>query len=282
MRKIKLHLNYAGYCMAKANHAVKNDVKSEIKFRALFGVIKHPEYGLILFDTGYTRKFYDATNRFPSKIYAMITKVFIEEQDEIKSQLIENGYSPLDVKHVIISHFHGDHIAGLKDFPNATFYCSKIAWEQVKHIPSLLGFSKGILKKLIPTDFETRVKFFEEMNQSFQDETLGRTVNIFDDNSILVFDVPGHARGQIGIKIKTEKNTYLLIADACWDKRAFEKGMLPNPIVKLFFDSWQDYLESVSKISKYHIKNPEDIILPTHCHESCKDYISTKMTFDDL
>jgi glyoxylase-like metal-dependent hydrolase (beta-lactamase superfamily II) len=282
MKKIKLHLNYAGYCTAKASHAVKTDPKTEIKFRALFGVIKHPEFGLILFDTGYTRKFYDVTNRFPNKIYALLTKVYIEEKDEIKSQLIENGYSPLDVKHVIISHFHGDHIAGLTDFPNAKFYCSKIAWEQVKKIPSFWGFRRGILKKLIPSDFETKVQFFEEINHTFQDDILGHTVNIFEDNSILAFNVPGHARGQIGIKIKTEKNTYLLIADTCWDKRAFEKGMLPNPIVKLFFDSWQDYLESITKISKYHKKNPDDIILPTHCHDSCKDFVSSKMTFNDL
>lgn len=138
----KLYLNYAGYCLAKANHAVKGEIQRDIQFKALYGLIEHPVIGWILFDSGYTRRFYDATSNWPNKIYALATKVNVEEQDEIKYQLQKAGISPNEVNHIIISHFHADHIGGLRDFPNAKFYCSRSAWQQVLNISDFLHFQR--------------------------------------------------------------------------------------------------------------------------------------------
>ena len=148
MKKIKLSLNYAGFCFANAKHVIKGDSKKDIKFHALFGLIYHPDKSWILFDTGYTERFYDATNTYPNKIYAHATKVVVTEDCEIKNQLQQIGLSPSDIKHVIISHFHADHIGGLKDFNEATMYCSKVAYNDVLKSNDFFAFSKGLLKIL--------------------------------------------------------------------------------------------------------------------------------------
>jgi len=282
MKPCKLSLNYAGYCTAKASHAVKGDAPTDIRFRALFGLIQHPELGWILFDTGYTRRFYEATRSFPNKIYALMTKVFIEEKHEIKAQLQQAGISPDEVQHIIVSHFHADHIGGLKDFPNAQYYCSRAAWQQVAGISATTAFSKGILKALIPDDFSERVRFVEDIAPQQTDDILGQVHDLFHDDSIQVFHVPGHAAGQIGIKMATGKQTYLLVADACWDKRAYEALALPHPIVKLFFHSWKDYKQSISTLKKYHEAHPDHRILPTHCVASTDAFVSDTLYLDAL
>ena len=48
-----------------------------------------------------------------------ITKVVIEDHQELKNQLQSFGIKTNDINHIIISHFHADHIGGLQDFPNA-------------------------------------------------------------------------------------------------------------------------------------------------------------------
>ncbi len=265
MKLCKLYLNYAGYCMAKASHAVKGDRHVDIQFKALFGLIEHPDLGWILFDTGYTRRFYQATRSFPAKIYAWITRVMIDEKEEISTQLQEAGISPDDVKHVIISHFHADHIGGLKDFTKARFYCSRPAWQQVHDIPDMMAFSRGILKKLIPDDFPDRVNFIEDISGKRADEVFGTVYDLFGDNSVIAFHVPGHAAGQIGIKLQTSRQIYLMVADACWDKRAYRELALPHPLVRLFFHSWKEYRKSVLMLKKYHERYPDHQILPTHC-----------------
>ena len=282
MKEIKLYLNYAGHCFASANHVVKGDEKKIIKFQALFGLLNHPEKGWILFDTGYTTRFYEATKKYPNKIYANATKVIISDSNEIKNQLKSIGLKTSDIKHIIISHFHADHIGGLKDFNHAIMYCTKKSYQQVKRVSNLFAFSKGILKELIPKDIEDRLVFIEACSTRNLDDIFGVSYDLFQDNSVIIYDLPGHAAGQIGVVVKTQKKMYFLVADSCWDKRAYKDGKLPSSIVRLFFDSWKDYKDSLEKVADYHNNNPEVIIVPTHCSSTTDSLVSSKIDMDAL
>ena len=282
MKKVKLFLNYAGYCIAKENDAIRGGRKMKIKFHALWGLIEHPEKGWILYDTGYTQRFYDATKLFPNKIYALITKVVINPEEEIKAQLKNAGIANEDIKHVIITHFHADHIAGLRDFPNATIYASQKAVDQLVKIPRAIAFSKGILKALLPDDVLNRICIIEDKSSIIKDSILGDKYDLFGDNSIQIVSLPGHAAGQIGIILETEKQTYFLIADACWLKTSYIEYVLPNPIVKLFFHSWSDFKVSLKKIHLFHKEYPSICIVPTHCYETTSVLVSNKISLDAL
>lgn len=276
MKTCNLYLSWAGYCTSKASHAVKGDPKTEIKFGALFGLIEHPEKGWILFDTGYTKRFFEATKNYPNKLYAKITKVYLEPEEEASEFIKSFGLSPDDIKHVVISHFHGDHISGLRDYKNATFYCSKPAYKQVKKVSDFFAVTKGILKELLPDDFEQRLKFIEDVSIESEDKHFGKRYNLFGDESLSLVFLPGHAAGQMGMQLATNKETYFLVADACWDLRAITENKLPNPIVRLFFDSWSDYKASISKLQAFHKAFPEVILVPTHCSKSTEPFLSTK------
>ena len=249
MKKVKLYLNYAGHCFAKENEAIQGGRKQKIAFQALWGLIEHPEKGWILYDTGYTERFFDATKRFPNKIYALITKVVINPENEVKAQLERHNISALDIKHVIITHFHADHVAGLIDFPNATFYASQAAMDQVINIPRAIAFSKGILKSLIPDDLKSRTNIIENICSPIHDDLLGTKYDLFGDESLMAVALPGHAAGQIGLLLETERKQYFLIADACWLRKSYEELILPHPIVKLFFHSWADFKQSLKIVS---------------------------------
>ena len=282
MKKVKLYLNYAGHCFAKENEAIQGGRKEKIKFHALWGLIEHPEKGWVLYDTGYTSRFFDATKSYPNKIYANITKVVIEPEQEIAAQLKRHNISPLDIKHVFITHFHADHVAGLLDFPEATFYTSKAALEQVVKIPKFIAFSKGILKDLHPEDLEKRTKIIEDICEPIQDEVLGTKYDLFGDNSLMVVSLPGHAAGQMGILLETANKPYFLVADACWLKKSYEDLTLPNPIVKLFIHSWSDLKNSLNIVHNYHKANPETVIVPTHCSETTDPLVANEINLDVL
>ena len=282
MNKIKFFINYSGYCLANAKYVIKGGKNQLIKFHALYALILHPKKGYILFDTGYTRRFFDATNSYPNRIYANETKVVVEKKNEVKSQLESIGITAKEIKHIIISHFHADHIGGLKDFTNAKIYCSKKSYKQVKSISNFFAFSKGILKDLIPKDIENRLVFIEESGTQKEDAIFKIKYDLFKDNTILAYDLPGHAKGQIGILLQTLKNKYFLVADSCWDIRAVKEDRLPHQIVRLFFDSWKDYIKSLEKIKKFKKLNPEVTLVPTHCSKTTDLLISKKLNIDDL
>jgi glyoxylase-like metal-dependent hydrolase (beta-lactamase superfamily II) len=275
MRKeVKLYLNSAGYCLAKESHTIKGGSGTAIKFNALFGLLFHEKSGWILFDTGYTKRFFEATMNFPYKLYSISTKVTVESKEEVKEQIRHFGLNSSDIKHIIISHFHADHIGGLKDFENARFYCSRKAYDQVININRYAGLTKGILKSLIPDDFQNRVIIIEDIGAPLHDDIFGLKYDLFKDKSILIYDLPGHAEGQIGIEIKTRNQKYFLVADACWHESAYKNSILPNQIVRIFFKSWKGYKETLRKIYQYHKNYPDVKIVPSHCNKTTNALIS--------
>lgn len=282
MKTVKLHLNYAGFCWAKENHSLRKGSKRNIKFHALWGLIDHPEKGLILYDTAYTERFHEATAKFPNRIYANITKVEINKEDEIQSQLLRNGIDPKEIKHIILTHFHADHIGGLMDFPNAKIYTSSIAYQYTRKLNKQLAFTKGVLKELLPEDLSSRIEFIDTIGKSKTDDLFGKVYDLFHDETLIVVPLPGHAAGQIGIQLKTEKQSYFLIADACWNALTYKNLHLPNRIVRLFFHSWSDFKSTVFKLNTYHQLHPEVLLVPTHCSETTDRLIRDKIDFHVL
>jgi glyoxylase-like metal-dependent hydrolase (beta-lactamase superfamily II) len=282
MKKVKLYLNYAGYCVAKEKMAIRNGTGEIIKFHALWGLIKHPTQGFILFDTGYTDRFLSATKYFPSRIYYLATKVEIPKKEEIVNQLKAHQIAPDEIKHIVISHFHADHTGGLIDFPNATIYASSKALNYTLNLNKYSSFTKGVLKDLLPNDLKERTKCIDQICIRKQDEVFGVKYDLFGDESIYLVDLPGHAKGQLGMQLSTEKRNYFLVADAIWLKQSIEKKVLPNPIVRLFFDSWKDYKSTHEKIKIFHSRYPETLIVPTHCHQTTRDLVQPIINFDVL
>ena len=149
---------------------------------------------------------------------------------------------------------------------NGSTLSDKVALHVLKNKqPKFKAFSKGILKGLLPDDLEKRVVLIDENCTTIQDDILGVKYDLFGDDSIYAVPLPGHAAGQIGILLETEKKPYFLIADAVWLKKSYEEFILPNSIVKLFIHSWSDFKTSLKKVHKFHQKHPETIVVQTHC-----------------
>ena len=273
MRRLKFSLRSAGYCTAKKSHALVGESHKDIKFFATYGHIEHPEYGHVLFDTGYTRRFYALTQMFPFKIYAKATKVYIQEEEEAVHALKKIGIQPEDISYIIISHFHADHIGGLKDFPNAQFVCSKDAFIDVENAKGIKALSKGFIPGLLPDDFKSRVRFLSFDTPDKIDPQLGNLCDLFGDGSILICTLDGHAKGQIGALLSLE-NPIFLASDGAWLQANYTDLHLPSPIVKLFFSSWKNYKISLRKIHNFHKSNPKTLIIPCHCEATYMKYRS--------
>lgn len=265
---LQFKLLAAGYCTAKESIAKASGQKKDIKFYATYVLIKHPEMGYLLFDTGYSKEFFKATRKFPLSLYARATKVYLQDHETAKETLIKLGIEPDQIKYILISHFHGDHIGGLKDFPNARFICSKYAWEEVKGTRSFKALLKGFLPSQIPSDFESRLQFIEDSTLGKMDPDLGKITDLFGDGRIWTCPLEGHAKGQFGILFKTKKESVFLVADGAWLKANYESLDLPHSIVRLFFHSWKNFKESLLRIHLFHKSNPDTLIIPCHCEKT--------------
>ena len=155
-----------------------------------------------------------------------------------------------------------------ENLSNATFICNKTAYEAVKGKKGFKAVRHGFIPMFLPVNFESRVRLIEIENGTKTDKDLGKLVDIFDDDSILLCDLDGHAKGQIGVILNTDDEQYLLAADSCWVEEAYKENWLPNKIVRFIFDDWDNYLFSLKKVQNYYKSNPKTIVVPCHCEKT--------------
>jgi glyoxylase-like metal-dependent hydrolase (beta-lactamase superfamily II) len=243
-----------------------------MQFPAMFALIEHPRRGPILFDTGYSAAFLDATRRLPARIYRAVTPVTLRAEDEAVHQLAARGIRAEDVELVIASHFHGDHISALTSFPRAKVLYDETAWRAVAHLGGLGALRRGFLPALIPRDFGQRSLPIEA--QRFgplpaECAPFERGVDLIGDGSLWAVPLPGHAAGQLGLFVREERGgTVLLCADACWTSRSYREERMPHAITRLLFDDWGAYRQTLADLGRLNRARPDVAIVPSHCAEA--------------
>ena len=269
MDKVEYKIFKTGYCLQNEIFAIIKGKNKKTKFYAMSVLIKHPKSGYILFDTGYSKEFYNAIKKFPYSIYGKITPVVTDEKDSIKSQLEKIGTKPDEIKYIIISHFHADHISGLKDFKNARFLCIENAYKKIKNKNGFNALKEGFLPDLLPDNFDKRVEFIQNKKNIEKYKPFNEVYDIFNDGSVFGVDLSGHAKGQIGIII----DDTFFVSDACWYSKSYRENTPPPLWVRLILGKNIEYLETLEKLHLFYKNNPDFKIIPSHCNEFWSKYV---------
>lgn len=228
----------------------------KVRFHATVVLLEHPVHGRVLFDTGYSSRFFAETQRWPHRLYRMLTPVTLSEPRGIVEVLRQRGIEPESIHHIIISHWHADHIGGLRDFPGARLHTHREAWASIQDLSGIAALRRAFLPGLVPEDASSRIQWLSEGS------------DLFGDGSMTVLELPGHAIGQIGVRfVDTTGRPVLLAADACWLSQAFREMLMPHPITRVMHD-WPVYRASLERLHDLHLHEPDLLIVPCHCPET--------------
>ncbi|MFN8256228.1 MAG: MBL fold metallo-hydrolase [Bacteroidales bacterium] len=261
--KTHIELFSSGYCTANSRIVFPDEPAKELKFHAVWALITHPLLGYIIFDTGYSSGFFKATRYFPNRFYRWATPVNHKVTNSCTAQLAKRNITPSQVKNLIISHFHADHIGGLKDFPVANIWCNKSGLAYALSRKRMTGFIKGVLRDLIPENILSQSTYPEDQFESVDFYSLHGWKWTED---MYFIHLPGHFRGQTGLYLKnTNLGEVLLCADAAWSIRAIEHKIYPSRIVSLFIDNYGALKETIDKLNLMYKNNPELRLIPCHC-----------------
>lgn len=272
---LNLRLMTTGYTPQPARLIEHGQRGKTWKIQATFAIIEHPKEGLTLFDTGYSSRFFEATRRLPYRLYRYLTPVEMQPSWNAVEVLRRSGIEPLDVRRIIVSHFHGDHIGGLRDFPSADFVASRTAWENVQGRRGLAAMKRGFLPTLLPDDFAARLHLIDDFHDPGF-EALGRSHDLFGDGSLKLFSLPGHAVGQMGALVTTAEATKFLVADATWTRRTLSEELPFTLPFRLLAESKRDLEATRRRLVNFHQQHPEIELIPTHCPQVAEQYTLTE------
>jgi glyoxylase-like metal-dependent hydrolase (beta-lactamase superfamily II) len=275
---MKINILHAGYCTAPEHIAIQGGRWRSIHFPAMFALLQHPKFGAMLFDTGYSYRFFDETKKFPKRFYRLMTPVTLHEEDLVVNQLANFNLQPKDISHVFISHFHADHIASLPDLAWSRFVYMPHAFSHLRNLKPSEDMKHAYLRGLIPSDFDSRSQKVDMTKPKLLSEEFAPFKVGYDllvDESIIGVELPGHALGQMGIFARDENDKlFFFVADAAWLKQAIVENRPPHKLANMIFADGNVYRETLGNLHSYYLTHPDTQVIPSHCEETIRSYQS--------
>lgn len=213
-----VELLHCGYCTYDISFLYNGVSRGDRKFPANVVLIKHSDLGYILYDTGYSDEIHKGNGK--SIVYNRLMRPVISEEDTIIYQLATRGIDTDDIKHIVISHLHPDHVGGLKFFRNSTIHTSL----DVIRTASDNNLKDMVFQNMLG-DTKNWVSLRERSNSWLS--MYFDCYDIFGDESIVGVILSGHADGQVGLFIP-ECNV-LFGADSCWGIDLLNKNLKTLP-----------------------------------------------------
>lgn len=271
MTAIEWRAYEVGYCVHPECSTRRGGAWKLASFPALVFLLRHPARGWMLFDTGYSGYFLEETRRFPERLYRIVAPPHLDANESLATQLACGGVNQCDVGAVILSHLHGDHVGGLRDFPSSRIVCSRDAWRDLQSHTRLGALKRGLLPGLLPTDFEDRVQWIEDSSRAALPGALsefGSGYDLWGDGSMLAVSLPGHAAGHYGLAFHaSDGKPVFLIADAAWSSRALLDGIPPPRWVTSWLGDTPAYLSTLARLQRLRKADGHLQIVPSHCSE---------------
>ncbi len=269
---VSLTMLDTGYCRHLESVLIQGGRPRVVDCHALVGLIRHPKHGWMLWDTGYHPRMFDVTRVMPFRLYRWATPLRIDPRLAAVEQLPRFGLTPDEIGTVILSHFHADHLCGVRDFPKARFLVHPEAWNDVRPLTGMAALRRGFIPDLLPPDFADRLDLLPD----FKDEALhpfGATHDLFGDGSMRLVELPGHARGQIGLLAQTKTGPVFLVADAAWMLEGIRTGRPPHRLTERIVDDPAQVQETLTKLHAFQRASPETALIPTHCPEAYRLWV---------
>ncbi|WP_417842834.1 MBL fold metallo-hydrolase [Thalassospira sp.] len=215
----------------------------------------------LLVDCGYGNAFFVATEKFPGRAYRLVTPVVLPPEEHLTKQL------PHLPDRVVLTHMHGDHVAGLMDLPDHIPVSASN--DAIAHLRGLstLGATlaacphylrDGILKRT-PQAIENHPVVATGLAQFPYGNDLTGT------GDVIAISLPGHGVGQIGIWLPAAAT--FLIADAAYSCGALRSGRLPPAFVLATLGNAKAYRDTFNRLRALMQARPDISFIPSHCRE---------------
>jgi glyoxylase-like metal-dependent hydrolase (beta-lactamase superfamily II) len=218
-------------------------------------LVQHPTAGPILVDTGLPAAAATDVKAALGRPAGLLFTITMEPEWAAPEQLRARDVAPQDIRLVVMTHLHYDHVGCVEDFPQATFVVDGAEWAAATNE----GFTHGYIPRLFEHAYDWRLIDFAAGDVGSY-STFGRALDLLGDGSIRLLSTPGHSKGHMSVLLRLEGGGELLLAgDAAYARRSIDENLLPT-----FVDDVHRYYRSLGEIRRHLASNPATEVICSH------------------
>ncbi|HUO73792.1 MAG TPA: N-acyl homoserine lactonase family protein [Solirubrobacteraceae bacterium] len=194
-------------------------------------LIEHPE-GPILVDAGELAETADPP----------IAHFAVTQEHEIDRQLAAIGVGPADLRRVVLTHLHGDHMNGVARLPG------------VEVVAGAEALTRGGVRALARLGVAATALSLD--GRAFG--PFARSAPLTADGRVIAVPIPGHARGQIAVVVLEDECDVMIAGDSAYN----EQQLLDLHVDGVSLSARQA-IDSMRRIIE-HARRQPTVYLPSH------------------
>jgi glyoxylase-like metal-dependent hydrolase (beta-lactamase superfamily II) len=172
---------------------------------------------IVLVDAGWDRETCASPARTLGRARKVALGLRVRAEDAIASQLRAMGLDPSKVRAIVATHLHFDHVAGVRDFPNAEVIVSqrelKAYWDAPRVSPyRARDLARAGRIRAVALDGTPSYGF-------------PGSADPFGQGDVVLLDAQGHTAGNVAVALRGPRGTFVHVGDAV--HQSWEFGLSP-------------------------------------------------------
>jgi glyoxylase-like metal-dependent hydrolase (beta-lactamase superfamily II) len=233
-------------------------------------VIEHPQ-GRLLIDAGVAR---DVQEHLKTTPWLMRTLASFTLKEPTVDALAARGIKPGDLRAIVLTHSHWDHVSGLADLREVPVW---ITAEELAHARS--DDEGGKLYRQL--EAQGPLLLHDLIFDRGAYGPFAASHDFFGDGSVVLVPMPGHTPGSVGVFVNLPSGKrFLIIGDTSWTKEGVdwpaEKPWLARRMVDFDAAGVREQLVLLHQLQR---ANPNLIIVPAHdarVHKTISTFAATQ------
>ncbi len=174
-------------------------------------LIDHPK-GKLLFDSGLHLATQTDSVGYLGTTRSKRLAIEFKAGDELAARLETMEVDVRDIRYLVNSHLHFDHVGGNAQIPNAALVIQRLEW-QAGRDPDLIA-AMGYQ----PSDYDLGHDVIEVVGEH----------DVFGDGTVVCLPTPGHTPGHQSLRVRLDGGEVVLAGDACYLRESLRDLHLPS------------------------------------------------------
>jgi glyoxylase-like metal-dependent hydrolase (beta-lactamase superfamily II) len=188
---------------------------------------------LILVDTGLGVEDVNEPRRL-GHLFNLTMRPRLEVAETALRQVVDLGYRPSDVRHIVPTHLDLDHAGGISDFPGAAVH---IFDDELRAASSRSSLVERGRYRPVQLSAVKKWAVVKEEGDSWFGFSAVRAIPGTDDE-VLLIPLPGHTRGHCGVAVRRSEDWLLHCGDAYFHHSEVEPGAGGGPVSLRAFEGF--------------------------------------------